>query len=99
MISIEDILSSRGRVRILKLLLEQEELNISAIMHKCALNYSAVVYHLGKLVEAGLVKEKRFGKIRIFKIDKNNPVNILLSRVFESLNRIDSSEYKINDRY
>lgn len=98
MISIEDVLSSRGRVRILKLLLEQEELNISAIMHKCALNYSAVIYHLRKLVEAGLVKEKRFGKIRIFKINKSNPTNILLGRVFESLGRADFNEYK-NDRY
>lgn len=94
MINIEDVLSSRGRVRILKLLLEQEELNISAIMRKCALNYSAVVYHLRKLVEAGLVKEKRFGKIRIFKINKSNPTNILLSRVFESLGGADSSECK-----
>jgi DNA-binding transcriptional ArsR family regulator len=90
LVSIEDILSSRGRVRILKLLLEQEELNISAIMRKCALNYSAVVYHLEKLIEAGLVREKRFGKIRIFKINKNNPTNILLGRVFESLNQTSS---------
>jgi len=70
--NLEDILSSKGRVRILKILVGIGELNISEIARRAALNYTTTNQHLNALVEAGLIQEKNFGKIRIFRFREEN---------------------------
>jgi len=62
----EELLGSRGRIRTLQILAESGELNISEVSRRTGLNYTSVERHLAKLVKLGLVKEKRYGKIRIF---------------------------------
>ena len=69
---VEEVLSSRGRVKIVKLLAEEGELNISAISKTIQLNHSAVKDHLKFLVDAGIVKEKKFGRILIYQYQDNN---------------------------
>lgn len=64
----EEILGSRGRIRVLRVLAESVELNISEISRRTGLNYTSVERHLVKLEKYGIVKEKRYGKIRIFQI-------------------------------
>ena len=66
---IEDVFSSRGRVRILRILAEIGELNISALARRAGLNYSTAREHLRVLEEAGLVRHKSFGRIRIFRFN------------------------------
>jgi len=70
--NLEDILSSKGRVRILKILVGVGELNISEIARRAALNYTTTNQHLNALVKAGLIQEKDFGKIRIFRFREEN---------------------------
>jgi DNA-binding transcriptional ArsR family regulator len=62
----EEILGSKGRIRVLEVLTESGELNISEISRRTGLNYTSVERHLTKLEKMGLLKEKRYGKIRIF---------------------------------
>ena len=62
----EELLGSRGRIRTLQILAESGELNISEVSRRTGLNYTSVERHLVKLAKLGLVKEKRYGKIRIF---------------------------------
>lgn len=62
----EELLGSRGRIRTLQVLAESGELNISEVSRRTGLNYTSVERHLVKLAKLGLVKEKRYGKIRIF---------------------------------
>jgi DNA-binding transcriptional ArsR family regulator len=62
----EELLGSRGRIRTLQILAESGELNISEVSRRTGLNYTSVERHLVKLVKLGLIKEKRYGKIRIF---------------------------------
>jgi DNA-binding transcriptional ArsR family regulator len=62
----EELLGSQGRIRVLKVLSESGELNISEVSRRSGLNYTSVERHLAKLAKLGLVKEKRYGKIRIF---------------------------------
>jgi DNA-binding transcriptional ArsR family regulator len=66
---IEDVLSSKGRVRILRILTEIEELNISEIARRAGLNYTTANQHLEALENAGLIRCKRFGRIRIFRLN------------------------------
>jgi len=70
--SIEDTFSSKGRVRILRILVEIEELNISEIARRTGLNYATTNQHLQALENAGLVRHKRFGRIRIFRFNEED---------------------------
>ena len=71
--TIEEIFSSKGRVRILKILSEAGELNISEIARRAELNYTTTNQHLNVLKEAGLIQEKKFGRIRIFRFNYEYP--------------------------
>jgi DNA-binding transcriptional ArsR family regulator len=80
---IEEVLSSKGRVRILKTLAIEEELNISAIARQSKLNHSTTSNHLEFLEKAGLVQEKNFGRIKIFRFRIENTNARALKRLFE----------------
>jgi len=71
--SIEEIFSSKGRVKILRLLADIGELNISEIARRAGLNYATTNQHLQLLENFGLIKHKKFGRIRIFRFNETNP--------------------------
>lgn len=80
---IEEVLSSKGRILILKTLAEMEELNISAIARVTNLNHSTTTQHLEFLTKAGLVQEKRFGRIKIFRYRSEDIKARSLKKLFE----------------
>lgn len=71
---IEEVFSSRGRVKILRILAELGELNISEIARRAGLNYTATNQHLQTLEKAGLVNHKNFGRIRIYRYNETHPL-------------------------
>jgi len=71
--SIETVFSSRGKVKILKILVEIGELNISEIARRARLNYTTTNQHLQVLEASGIVRHKNFGRIRIFRFNEENP--------------------------
>lgn len=66
-IAIEDLLSSRGRIKILKELAKSTELNISELCRRVNLNHSSTKSHLEVLLTSGLIEEKKFGRIKIYR--------------------------------
>jgi DNA-binding transcriptional ArsR family regulator len=84
MIEIEDILSSRGMMKILKLLSKYEEMNITQISKKTMLDYRTTFLHLEKLVKAGIIEEKKYDKIRIFKINKKNRIALKIIELIKA---------------
>ena len=71
--TLDEVLSSRGRVRILMILTRIPELNISDIARRVGLNYATTDKHLKELEGARLVQQKRFGRIRIYKLNDLDP--------------------------
>ncbi len=69
---IEEVFSSKGRVRILRILSEIGELNISDIARRAGLNYTTTNEHLQVLEEAGIIRHKSFGRIRIYRFNDEN---------------------------
>jgi DNA-binding transcriptional ArsR family regulator len=67
--AIEEVFSSKGRVRILRILAKMGELNISEIVRRTELNHLSAERHLTFLKDAGLIVEKRYGRIRIFELN------------------------------
>ena len=80
---IEDVFASRGRGRILRILAEIGELNISALARRAGLNYSTAREHLRVLEEAGLVRHKSFGRIRIFRFNDEDARARMIRRLVE----------------
>ncbi len=70
--SIEEVFSSRGRVKILRILAEIGELNISEIARRAGLNYATTNQHLQLLENFGLIHHKKFGRIRIYRFNEAN---------------------------
>lgn len=70
--TIEEVFSSKGRVRILRILSEIGELNISEIARRAGLNYTTTNDHLRKLERADLITHKSFGRIRIYRFNEGN---------------------------
>jgi len=66
---LEDVFGSKGRIRVLKALVEEGEMNISQLARRTGMNHTTVDRHCEKLRELGLIREKRYGKIRILEVD------------------------------
>lgn len=66
-VPIEDVFSSRGRIKILKELAISNELNISELCRRVDLNHSSTKAHLTVLLKTGLIEEKKFGRIKIYR--------------------------------
>lgn len=81
--SLEKIFSSKGRIKIVKVLVEVGELNISEIAKRANLNYSTTNQHLNFLEKAGLVQEKIFGRIRIYRFRTESIKAQAIKNLFE----------------
>jgi predicted transcriptional regulator len=75
-------MSSYGRTKVLTVMLETGELNISEIMRRSGLSHGATAKHLEFLTKSGILTEKRFNRIRIFRLDQSSPLAGALSRFY-----------------
>ena len=71
--NIEDVFASRLRMRILKILNQVSSLNVSEIARRLGANYKTTDKHLRILEEEGLVRQKLFGRIRLYFINESSP--------------------------
>lgn len=70
---VEDVFSSRLRMKILKLLDKMHELNASEIAHRLNVNYVVTAKHLNVLEKEGIINHKMFGRIRLYRLNENSP--------------------------
>jgi len=70
---LEDIFSSRLRIKILKILFQMRELNVSEIARRLNVNYNTAIKHLKILEDEGIVCHKVFGRIRLYRLNENSP--------------------------
>lgn len=68
-----EVLGSRPKMKILSILLNVGELNITMLVKQSGLGYRTVEHHIRELQELGLVAEKRFGRIRIVELRRSDP--------------------------
>jgi DNA-binding transcriptional ArsR family regulator len=60
-------LGSVGILQVLETVTKQGTINIGHLLRKTGLNHTGVDHHVKKLVELGLVEERRYGSIRMIK--------------------------------
>lgn len=83
-------MSSYGRTKILTIMLETGELNISEIKRRAGLSHSATAHHLEYLTSAGILSEKRFNRIRIFCVDQDSPLVWALTKFYTDWKEADA---------
>ena len=84
---LERILSSSGRIRILTVLSEVEQLHLTEIAKRTDQSYSATERHLSDLLQAGIVEERDYGRVRVFKLNLTNDHAKLLLELILKWNR------------
>ncbi len=88
---IEEIFSSKPRMKILKLLACLGALNVSDIAKRVSLNYSATNKHLKILEAEDIVVQRIYGRIRMYKFNdasaKGKAVRYLIEAWGQSKNR------------
>jgi DNA-binding transcriptional ArsR family regulator len=92
MLEVERFFSSSGRIKVMGIVLESNELNISEITRRSGISHSSVSAHLEFLVEAGMLTEKRFNRIRIFRVNRSNPYAEILQRFMADWKSLDAPQ-------
>jgi predicted transcriptional regulator len=87
-------MSSQGRTKVLTIMLETEELNISEIKRRAGLSHSVTARHLEFLTESGILIEKRFNRIRIFRVDQTSPLVGALTRFYSDWKEAGEAVYR-----
>ncbi|MDG6928505.1 MAG: helix-turn-helix transcriptional regulator [Nitrososphaerota archaeon] len=77
---IEQVFGAGGRARVLAVMLEKGELNISQLVSLSSLEHGSVEKHMRYLCGLGLAREKRYGRIRIYALEERNPYVVVLHR-------------------
>jgi DNA-binding transcriptional ArsR family regulator len=67
--NVADVFSSKLRMKILKILNEVGELNVSEIARRLNVNYVSVSEHMKILEEENIVRHKLFGRIRLYRFN------------------------------
>ncbi len=67
--NIEYVFSSRLRVKILKILAQVGELNVSEIARRLRVNYKTTTGHLKILEDEDILQHKVFGRIRLYRFN------------------------------
>jgi len=71
-------------------MLETGELNISEITRRSGLSHSAAARHLEFLTRSGILTEKRFNRIRIFRVDQDSPLTGALMRFYSDWKEVEN---------
>src|ERR1700730_19038058 len=87
---VEELFSSYGRVKIMSIMMESNELNISEITRRSGISHSSVEIHLELLVAFGLLTEKKFNRIRIFRVNHSNRYTNVVARFLSEWRAISS---------
>jgi DNA-binding transcriptional ArsR family regulator len=78
----EDVFCSEKRMRILKLLSQNGQLNTTSLARKLDVNYTSTIRHLVLLKNEGVVEERVSGRTRFFRF-KNSLKAQAVSRLLE----------------
>lgn len=81
---IEDVFGNRLRVKILKILAQMGELNVSNIARRLSVNYTTTRRHLKILEEEGILQHKVFGRIRLYRFSEHSPKAEIVQEFMEA---------------
>jgi DNA-binding transcriptional ArsR family regulator len=88
------LLSSYGRTKVLAVMIESGELNISEITRRSGLSHTSAARHLEFLTKSGVLAEKRFNRVRIFRVDRSNPFVGVITKFLSEWQEAREASYR-----
>ena len=88
---VEDVFSSKLRMKILKILVQMGELNVSEIARRLGVNYVTTSKHLRILEDEGILRQKLFGRIRLYRLNENSPKARAVQNLMETWERTNKN--------
>jgi DNA-binding transcriptional ArsR family regulator len=73
MLEFEEVFSSKPRMRILTFVSRLGELNVSDIARRIGLNFTTTSKHLQILEEEGILQQRTYGRIRMYRFNQASP--------------------------
>ena len=85
--NVEDVFSSRLRMKTLRILDQVGELNVSEIARRLGVNYETASGHLKALEDEGIVQHQMFGRIRLYRFNERSPKAKAVQSLIETWER------------
>ncbi len=86
--TLEEIFSSKGRVKVLKVVLRRGEANLSTIIRETGLNYISVIKHLNYLKHYDIIEEINLGRVRVYRPKWVNPRVRYIEEILRTLGEV-----------
>jgi DNA-binding transcriptional ArsR family regulator len=81
---IEEVFSSKPRMKILRLLARLGALNVSDIARRINLNYSTTNQHLKLLEAEDILQHRVYGRIRMYRFSDGSPRAVAVQNLIET---------------
>ncbi len=81
---LEEVFSSKPRMKILRLIARLGALNVSEIARRINLNYSTTNQHLKLLETEGILQQRVYGRIRMYRFNDSTPKAIAVQNLIET---------------
>jgi DNA-binding transcriptional ArsR family regulator len=81
---LEEVLASKPRLKILKLIYTLGQLNVSDIARRINMNYTATANHLKLLQTEGLLQERTYGRVRLYRLNQDSPKAKAVAELIEA---------------
>jgi len=82
--NVEDVFSSKLRMKIIKIIAQVGELNVSEIARRLNVNYNTISKHLKVLEDEGILQHKVFGRIRLYRLNEHSPKAKAIQNLIET---------------
>jgi len=86
---IEAVFSSKPRMKILKLIARLGALNVSDIARRINLNYTTTNQHLTLLEAEGVLQQRVYGRIRMYKFNESSPKAKAVQNLIETWEQVN----------
>jgi DNA-binding transcriptional ArsR family regulator len=69
---LEEVFSSKSRLKILKFIYKLGQLNVSDVARRSKLNYASTSEHLKVLESEGILQERTYGRVRMYRFNEGS---------------------------
>ena len=69
---LEEVFSSKSRMKILKVIYQLGQLNVSDVARRLKLNFALTSEHLKVLESEGILQERTYGRVRMYRLDEGS---------------------------
>ncbi len=83
-LEIEEVFSSKSRMKILKLINQLGQLNVSDVARRIKMNYASTAEHLKVLEAEGILQQRSYGRVKMYRFNETSEKAKAISALIEA---------------